>query len=285
MQLQLTQGSWSGQRRNVVATLLLISSLLFNVGVAADSTKIVVKGSTTVSPIARLLGAEFESKHPGVEIDVSGIGSIEGVRELIKGNADIALSSTFISNSEIQLAQEHNVYPVPFRIAYDCILPIVNRRSSLTNITLDELKAIYLGKIDNWSQLGGADLTIQTVSRDDSSGTHKIWRQIIMDGDPIVTDQPLKTSNHEVVEYVANNPGAIGYIGLSYLNARVKPLKVDGVMGSTRTLLNGTYPISRPLFLFTNGWPNGRALDFINFALNPKQGQKLIERAGYIPLN
>jgi phosphate transport system substrate-binding protein len=123
------------------------------------------------------------------------------------------------------------------------------------------------------------------VSRDTASGTFEVWHHLIMNQEPVDTEIPLKHSSADVVREVSNNPGAIGYIGLGYLNANVKPLRVDGIIGSERTLLDGTYPIHRPLFMFTNGWPGGKTLEFINFVLDADNGQILIEEAEYVPLN
>ena len=269
----------------LVAGLLFVYLFSFSSSSEAVNTKLIIKGSTTILPIALGIGAEFQKKYPGVEVQISGGGSIEGIKALIMGEADIAISSTFISDQEIQLAQQHSVYPVPFRFAYDCIIPIVNRSNPLKNLTRRELKDIFLGLIDNWKQLGGPDHAIQVVSRDSASGTFKVWEQLVMDQESIVAGIPFKHSNTEVVRAVSESPGAIGYISLSYLNSQVKPIQVDGVIGSIQSLKNGTYLLSRPLFMFTNGWPEGKTLEYINFVLDAEKGQESIDEAGYIPLN
>ena len=94
----------------------------------------------------------------------------------------------------------------------------------------------------------------------------------------------LQASNGAVVQAVSNNKNAIGYIGLGYVNTSVKPLTVNGIMGSAKTTLDGTYPISRALYMFTPGWPSGDTLNFINYVLNPAKGQKYVEEVGYVPL-
>jgi phosphate transport system substrate-binding protein len=250
----------------------------------ADTVNLVIKGSTTILPIAQSIAEEFERQCPDTKVQVSGGGSAEGITALIMGEADIATSSTFITEEELKLARQHDVYPVPFRIANDCILPVVHNSNPLRNISRDDLKDIYLGLINNWKQLGGPDLAIDAVSRDKASGTFEVWHHLIMNMEPVVTDVPPKHSSADVVREVANNPRAIGYIGLGYLSANVKPLRVDGIIGSQQTLLDGTYPIHRPLFMFTNGWPSGKTLEFINFVLDANMGQVLIEEAEYIPL-
>jgi phosphate transport system substrate-binding protein len=271
-------------RLQTKALLLLTCLLAFSNTSLADTTRLVIKGSTTILPIAQSIAEEFERQCPDTRIQVSGGGSAEGITALIMGKADIATSSTFITEEELKLASQHNVYPVPFRIANDCILPVVHNSNPLRNISRDDLRDVYLGLINNWKQLGGPDLAIDVVSRDRASGTFEVWHHIIMNEKPVVTRLPLKHSSAEVVREVANNPSAIGYIGLGYLSANVKPLRVDGIIGSQQTLLDGTYPIHRPLFMFTNGWPNGKTLEFINFVLDANRGQVLIEEAEYVPL-
>ncbi len=270
---------------HAVSVLGLFCLLAFNNVNAAENEKLLIKGSTTIMPIALSIGAEFEQENPGVKVQVSGNGSVEGIRELLQGAADIATSSTFIPDPELQLARERDIYPVPFRIGYDCILPVVHRANPVDNLSLSQLKNIYLGQISNWRQLGGPDRKIQVISRDTASGTHDVWHHLVMNQANSISSIPLKHASSDVVSAVAEEPDAIGYISLAYLNARVKPLRVNGIMGSSRSLRDGSYPISRPLFMFTNGWPRGKTLKYINFVLNPRGGQALIEEAGYIPLN
>ena len=228
----------------ILATLLAL--LGRSNAVLAESTNLVIKGSTTILPIARSIANAFEYHCKDVKVRVSGGGSAEGIMALIMGEADIAASSSFITQDEILRAQLRSVYPVPFRIANDCILPVVHKSNPLRDIRSEDLKNIYRGLLNNWKQLGGPDLEIDAVSRDTLSGTYDVWHQLIMQGESVVTDLPLKHSNTEVVQAVASNPGAIGYISLGYLNANVKPLKVDGIMGSQHTLTDGSYLIQRP---------------------------------------
>ena len=266
------------------AIVLLSCLSLYYPAAYADTTKLVIKGSTTILPIAQRMAEEFELYCENLKVDVSGGGSAEGITALIMGEADIATSSAFINSEELKLAREKDVYPVPFRIANDCILPVVHNSNPMKNISSGDLRKIYSGEITNWKQLDGPDLAIDVISRNTSSGTYEVWADVIMNNQAVATERPLKQSNAEVVRAVSENPGAIGYIGLGYLNASVKPLRVDGVIGSQQTLLDGSYLINRPLFMFTNGWPEGRTLEFINFVLDSDRGQIMIEEAGYIPL-
>jgi phosphate transport system substrate-binding protein len=251
---------------------------------AVFAAAISVKGSTTVLPIAQKVAEAFMKENPDIRISISGGGSGNGIKWLIDGTCDIADSSRFIKKKEVELAIGRGVYPVPFCIAYDCIVPIVHSGSHLDNISIEQLKAIYRGRIKNWKQLGGPNKKIVVVSRDTSSGTYEVWQDKVMQKNRVYPGALLQASNGAIVQTVAKNKYAIGYIGLGYLNDSVKALSVNGVVGSAETTLDNTFPISRPLFMFTPGWPNEESSRFINFILNPAKGQKLVKEAGFVPL-
>lgn len=245
---------------------------------------IVIKGSTTVLPIAQKVSEAYMKQNPGTKISISGGGSGNGIKALVDGSTDIADSSRFIKQKEVSLAVKNGIYPVPFAVAYDCIVPVVHPSNPIVNITMAQLKEIYMGKVKNWKELGGPDRPVVVISRDTSSGTYEVWHNKVMKKERVYPGALLQASNGAVSQAVAKNKNAIGYIGLGYLSADVKPLMVDRIVGSATTTLNGTYPISRPLFMFTQGWPKGDVLNFINFVLNPQKGQKHVADAGYVPL-
>lgn len=265
-----------------VITLLVLVTLFLTSFVMAGN--IVIKGSTTVLPIAQKIAEEYMKEFPDLSISISGGGSGNGIKAIIDGTTDIADSSRFIKDKEVAMAVEKGTYPVPFAVAYDCIIPIVHGENSLKDISLDQLKAIYEGKISNWKELGGPDKKIVAISRDTSSGTYEVWEKKVMNKARVYPGALLQASNGAVVQAVANNKYAIGYIGLGYLVSSIKQLSVGNILGSVKTTLDGTYPISRPLFMFTKGWPTGDIVDFINYVLHPEKGQKLVKEVGYIPL-
>ncbi|MFH1241695.1 MAG: PstS family phosphate ABC transporter substrate-binding protein [Pseudomonadota bacterium] len=245
---------------------------------------IVIKGSTTVLPIAQKVAEAYMKQNPEVKISISGGGSGNGIKALIDGSTDIADSSRFIKGKEVKLALEKGAYPVPFAVAYDCIVPVVHPSNSIINITMTQLKEIYMGKIKNWKEIGGPDRPVVVISRDTSSGTYEVWHEKVMKKKRVYPGALLQASNGSVSQAVAKNKNAIGYIGIGYLNEDVKPLMVDRIVGSATTTLNGIYPISRALFMFTPGWPTGDVLNFINFVLHPEKGQKYVAESGYVPL-
>jgi phosphate transport system substrate-binding protein len=245
---------------------------------------IVIKGSTTVLPIAQKVAEAYMKANPDVRISISGGGSGNGIKALIDGMTDIADSSRFIKDKEVKQAVANGQYPVPFAVAYDCIVPVVHPSNSVGNISMDQLKAIYQGQITNWKELGGPDLKITVISRDTSSGTYEVWEKIVMRKERVYPGALLQASNGAVAQAVSKNKNAIGYIGIGYLNEDVKALTVNGVEGTPETTLNGKFPISRPLYMFTRGWPEGDTLNFMNYVLHPEKGQKLVGAVGYVPL-
>jgi phosphate transport system substrate-binding protein len=266
-----------------IATVAFFIALCFLANVVWAGN-IVIKGSTTVLPIAQKVAEAYMKANPDVRISISGGGSGNGIKALIDGSTDIADSSRFIKDKEVKLAVDKGRYPVPFAVAYDCIVPVVHPGNSMSNLNMDQLKAIYKGEIKNWKEIGGPDRKVVVISRDTSSGTYEVWEGKVMNKERVYPGALLQASNGAVVQAVSKNKNAVGYIGLGYLDASVKALTVNGIHGSEETTLNGTYPISRPLYMFTAGWPKGDTLSFINFVLNPQKGQKYVSDAGYVPL-
>ncbi len=264
--------------------VVTIAVSIFCMATFATAGKIIIKGSTTVLPIALKVAEAYMKENPEVSISISGSGSGNGIKAIIDGTTDIADSSRFIKGKEIKLAVEKGVYPVPFRVAYDCIVPVVHPSNPIKDISMDQLKAIYKGEVKNWKDVGGIDKKVVVISRDTSSGTYEVWNKKVMKKDRVYPGALLQASNGAVAQAVAKNKYAIGYIGLGYLNKDVKALTVNGVTGSMETTLDGTFPISRPLFMFTQGWPKGETVKFLNYVLHPAKGQKLVGEAGYVPL-
>ena len=215
-----------------------------------------------------------------MKISISGGGSGNGMKALIDGSTDIADSSRFIKGKEVKLAVEKGVFPVAFAVAYDCIVPVVHPSNSMKNITMAQLKDIYMGKVKNWKEIGGPDRPVVVISRDTSSGTYEVWHNKVLKKERVFPGALLQASNGAVVQAVAQNKNAIGYIGLGYMEKTVKALTVDGVTGSEESTLNGTFPVSRPLYMFTPGWPKGDVLNFINFVITRKKDRNTCPKQG-----
>ena len=268
----------------VTGFVLAICVMLSLAAGTVQAGNLTINGSTTVLPIAQKVSEAYMKVDPKVKISVSGGGSGNGIKAIIDGTTDIGDSSRFIKDEEVKAAVEKGTYPVPFAIAYDSIIPIVHPSNPVKNLTLDQLKAIYMGQVKNWKEIGGPAMQIVVISRDTSSGTYEVWEEKVMRKERVAPAALLQASNGAIVQAVAKNKYAIGYIGLGYVNKSVKPLTVNDIKGSEKTTLDGTYPISRALYMFTRGWPKGDALNFINYVLHPQKGQKYVKDAGFVPL-
>ncbi|MGZ3580979.1 MAG: phosphate ABC transporter substrate-binding protein [Syntrophales bacterium] len=257
--------------------------LMFATNLAVAAENVVIKGSTTVLPIAQAALEAYMKVHPGVNISLSAGGSGDGIKALIDKSTDIAASSREIKDKEVALARERGVNPVAHAVAIDAIVPVVNPRNKVQGLTIDQLSQIYQGKITNWKEIGGDELTIIVVSRDSSSGTFESWGHLVLNNARVTPKAQLQASNGAVVQAVSKNRYAIGYVGLGYVDASVKALTVNGIQASAKTALLKEYPIARPLYMYTNGQPTGEVANFLKFVLSPA-GQKLVAKEGFVPL-
>ena len=217
----------------------------------ALAENLVIKGSTTVLPIAQKVAEAYMKDNPDVKISISGGGSGNGIKALIDGSTDIADRLRFIKDKEVKLAVEKGRYPAPFAVAYGCIVPVLQPENSITNITLAQVKDLYLGKIKNWKEIGGPDRSVVVISRDTSSGTYEVWAEKVMEKERVFPGALLQASNGAVAQAVSKNKNAVGYIGIGYVDKNVKALTVNGIQGSAETTLNGTYPVGRAFYMFT----------------------------------
>ncbi|HUN55979.1 MAG TPA: PstS family phosphate ABC transporter substrate-binding protein [Smithella sp.] len=266
--------------KKIIFGMVLIT-VMGGLAVAADP--IVIKGSTTVLPIAQAALEAYMKANPGVQISLSGGGSGEGIKALIDQSTDIADSSREIKKEEIELAESKGVKPVSHVIAYDAIIPVVNPKNNVQGLSIDQLSQIYQGKITNWKEVGGPDLKIVVISRDSSSGTFDTWDNFVLKKARVAPTAQMLASNGAVVTAVSKNKYAIGYLGMGYVNKSVKGLQVNGVTGSAQTALSKRYPLSRELYMYTNGEPKGEVAKFIAFIKSPK-GQEIVKKEGFVPL-
>lgn len=265
--------------------LLVLSLIIAGLanGAAHAQQNLVVKGSTTVLPIAQAAAEAFMKKNPGVNVSISGGGSGDGIKALLDKTTDIANSSRNIKPEETALAATKGVKPVEYKIAIDAIVPVVHPGNPVKNLSIEQLSLIYQGKVRNWKEVGGRDMQIVVVSRDTSSGTYEIWEQKVMHKEKVTPRAQLQASNGAIVQVVSKNRYAIGYIGIGYLNKSLKALSVNEIAGTPANALSGKYPIARPLYMFTDGESRGPAGDYINFILSPA-GQSIVRKEGFVPL-
>ncbi len=270
----------------LLGTLALLAAALIvaPAAVMAGGKSITITGSTTVLPIAQKAAEDFMKKHPDVRISVAGTGSGDGIKAVIDGTADIGDASREMKGKEIKLAKSKGITPKQFVVALDCIVPVVHPSNKVGDLTIPQLKKIYTGDIKNWKEVGGADLQIVAISRDSSSGTFEVWNHKVLGKKARVRpDAQLQASNGAVAQAVAGNKNAIGYVGIGYVNDKLKGLKVGGVMASAKTAMDKSYPIARGLNMYTRGEPKGAVKEFIDFVLSP-DGQKIVVEEGFVPL-
>ena len=223
------------------------------------------------------------NKYPGARISVAGTGSGDGIKALIDGQTDIAMASREMKSKEIKMAEGKGVKAVRHVVGLDCIVPVVHPSNKVKNLTKAQLMDIYMGKVKTWKAVGGDDKPIVVISRDSSSGTFGVWKKRVLGGGRVRPDAQLQASNGAVAQAVAGNKYAIGYVGIGYLNAKLKGLTVDGVMASAKTALDKTYPIARALNMYTKGEPKGQVKAYLDF-LKSEAGQALVKKEGFVPL-
>ncbi len=271
------------RRLGALACLIACAATLVGCGSSAGSgaTAVTVAGSTTVMPIAEMAAERFQEL-TGDRVLVSGLGSSAGIEAALNGTADIATSSRGLTAAEQATGEL-----VTTVVASDGIAVIVNAQNPVDNLSLEQLRAVYAGKVDNWSELGGPDLPILVVNRDEASGTREAFKTIVMDGVRFDSTAAVLPGTGQVRDVVSRTPGAIGYISIGFVDSaftssKVKALSIDGVEPTEENVASGIYPISRDLYLFTKGEPTGAAKAYIDEILSPDMAQT-IRDAGYIP--
>ena len=165
----------------------------------------------------------------------------------------------------------------------DAIAIVVHPSNKISELTLEQVKEIFAGKITNWKEVGGEDKPIVVVIREEGSGTRETFEKKVMKGEECTEHAIQKPSNGAVKATVATNENAIGYIGLGYVDASVKALRINGVAPTKDTAGGGEYPISRKLYMITKGEPKGAVKEFLEFMLSA-EGQKIVEEQGFVPL-
>jgi phosphate transport system substrate-binding protein len=254
---------------------------------AGEAQSISLKGSDTVLPLAQAEAEEFMTESDGGNIAVAGGGSGFGIAALIDEHVEIATASREMTEEELEAAKANGVNPVQTTIAYDGISVVVNPGNPVSELTFDQLRGIYNGTISNWKDVGGEDSDIMVISRDSSSGTYTDFQKYVMQGDAYRSDAFIQPVTEGVVTEVSQNVNAIGYIGFAYLDSSIKTLNLDNGNGSVaptaESILNGTYPLSRSLYFYTNGEPSSLTKEFIDFVLS-ETGQNLVTEVGYFPI-
>ena len=270
--------------------LSLVIALMTPTLLSAQKVSCKVKGSDTCLPLSQKIAENYSKKFPGSGISVVGGGSGVGIAALISGTTDIAQSSRKMKIDEKLKIQENGKAVKETVIAFDALTVVVNPSNPVSQLTREQLEGIFTGKISNWKQVGGPDLKIIVYSRETSSGTYEFFKEHVLNKKNFAQSALLMAATGAVVQSVSQTKGAIGYIGLAYLEKGVKAIKVSYDKGKTfitpsvQTAMNKTYPITRPLYYYYLSTVQARINPLIQYILSP-EGQKIVLNEGYIPLS
>ncbi|MBK5210740.1 MAG: phosphate ABC transporter substrate-binding protein [Coriobacteriia bacterium] len=258
----------------VLGSVLLLGGCSNTSGTA---NSIVVSGSTTVLPIAEQAAEQFMTAHEGKSVLVSGMGSSSGIEAVSMGTAQIGTSSRELADDELKIG----LTDIP--IAHDGIAAIVSPSNPVKNLSSEQLRDIFAGNITNWKELGGPDLEIERINRDEASGTREAFSKIIMGTASFNTNSVVLPGTGQVREVVGRTKGAIGYISVGFVTDDVKALSVDGVAPTVENVTSKKYPIARELHFFVKGTPTGLTKEYIDYVLSDAVQNGPVVEAGFIP--
>ncbi len=269
-----------------IATLFLLLLLALP---SSAAERIRITGSTTVLPIVAEAAKQYQAQHPDVRVTVSGGGSGVGVSSINHGIAEIGMLSRSLTEGETErLAQKVNVIP----IAYDAVTIAISKaiyEEGVTQLTIPQIAEIYRGKVKNWNRVGGPDAAILVIDKETSRGTRHVFAKVVLGnatarapGATIITG-----SNNEGQAAIGNSNQAIGMLSSAWLNDRVRAVAIsrNGITTtpSNEHITDGTYPIQRELNILVPKSSHPEVLAFIDFILS-KQGQKIVQEVGYLPI-
>ena len=275
---------------------LAICVLIAGCGGSEQREVIQNKGSDTLVNVAQSWAEEYQTVNPSVVVAVTGGGSGTGIAALINGTVDIANASRAIKDSEAELARQGGNEPVEHVVGYDALAVFLHQDNPMTTMSIPQLAEIFGdgGTYTNWTDLGVEvpgcqNQEIVVVSRQNNSGTYAYFREAVLGG---TRDYRLGTrdlhGSKDVVDLVEKTPCAIGYSGLAYTTNHIKmaciATETDGdcVDPSVGTASDGSYPIARPLLMYTSGQPAGNVREYLDWILS-STGQCIIQDKGYAP--
>jgi hypothetical protein len=264
---------------------LLIAFSLLSLSVNAQR----IKGSDTVLPVAQQTAERFMNQLPDARVTVTGGGTGVGISALMDNTTDIAMASRPIKFSEKMKIKEAGQDVDEIIVAYDALAVVVHPSNPVKQLTRQQLEDIFRGKITNWKQVGGDDRKIVVYSRETSSGTYEFFKESVLKNKNYMSSSLSMPATGAIIQSVSQTKGAIGYVGLAYINKEVKPIHVSYDAGKTFTepsfenAKNKAYPIVRPLFYYYDVKNEGKVKPFIDYILSA-EGQATVKQVGYIPV-
>ena len=274
----------------MAVVMMIVSNAAFAGLFGGGSGKLIqLKGSDTILNLGQAVAEEAMKNDKSLRVAVTGGGSGTGIAALLNKTVDIAQASREMEPKEYEQAKSVGVAPKEITVAYDGITIIVNKKNGVTNLTTAQLRSIFIGEISNWKEVGGTDKKIVVLSRDTSSGTHLFFKEhILRNGkskgpEEYRKDALFLPSNEAIVNEVEKNDGAIGYIGMGYMDNSVKDVTVNGIEATVDNVFSKKYPISRGLYWYVNGEPQGDVKKLVDFMLSAK-GQAIVKKEGFVPV-
>jgi len=251
-------------------------------GCPAAERPLRLSGSTTMGPLMTRMIVAYQKRQPGRHFLLTGSGSAAGALDLAQGRADVALLSREMSDRERNACVRNGVEPERFIVALDGLVPIVHPSNPLKEVGLEQLRSIYEGDLRNWRELGGPDLAVVPLERGEASGSHDIWFDTVLGAAGERSGLRRLASNRAMVRAVSVEPGAVGYVGMGFVDGTVKPLALGGKTASARSVLDGSYPASRTLNLYIGKDAPSPVRAFVDFVMSP-QGRRIVKQSGFVP--
>lgn len=248
-----------------------------------------IKGSDTLLPLTQELSEAYLKKNHASGIVVTGGGTGVGLASLLENTTDIAMASRKVKFGEKVKFAKAGFDVVEEVVAYDALAVVVNPENPVSKLTREQLEGIFRGKITNWKEVGGEDRKIVVYSRETSSGTYEFFKESVLHNKNYMSSVLSMPATGAVIQSVRQTKGAIGYIGLAYLNPHVKALAIsyDGgrhyVLPSVKNAFDGSYPIVRPLYYYYDAEKEALVQPFVSF-IQSAEGQHMVERQGFIPV-
>lgn len=267
----------------------LLFAFLQSRALLAQGRPISIKGSDTMVLLGQRWAETYMKKNPSARIQVTGGGSGTGIAALINGTTDVCESSRPMKDKEKEaIKRKFGKDPVEIPVAVDGLAIYLNQSNALNDLSLEQIRDIYTGRIKNWNEVGGKDLKIVLYSRENNSGTYAYFKEHVLENRDFHPAAQTLPGTAAVVNAVAKDPKSIGYGGIAYhSNIRTVRVKKDAssppIEPTMESVLNGTYPISRNLFWYVTGEPQGETKRLIDWVLGP-EGQSVVKEVGYYPL-